>query len=229
MKDPTRRPFLYLVRHGESEGNFLQPSPHEEKGTGRGAFLGHRDAPLTARGRAQAEQLGGFFRTLPPHVMLCSPLKRALQTASSWGIPLVDQRLKEQDYGQWDGLGVQEVQLRFPENYRQWLSGNPNCAPVGGESLQEVSLRLAPLLAELTAFRHGLESCPRPWGDTEHGVVVVAHASVLQTLLCLVLATPLRNRWAYRFQLASVACVDFSFGVPSLLWLTNGPPPFSHG
>ncbi|MBN2056836.1 histidine phosphatase family protein, partial [bacterium] len=71
-------PWLYLVRHGETDYNR------------EGRLQGIRDIPLNANGRAQAEVLRGFFGKLHPAAVVTSPLVRAKQTAEilAAGCPL---------------------------------------------------------------------------------------------------------------------------------------------
>jgi 2,3-bisphosphoglycerate-dependent phosphoglycerate mutase len=59
---------LYLIRHAESENN--AKSPHDRV----------EDPPLTAVGRLQAQHLGDWIKTLPIDALLCSPVRRAIQT-----------------------------------------------------------------------------------------------------------------------------------------------------
>lgn len=59
---------LYLIRHAESENNARQPHERTE------------DPPLTAVGRLQAQHLSNWVKTLKVDTLICSPVRRALQT-----------------------------------------------------------------------------------------------------------------------------------------------------
>ncbi len=61
---------LYLVRHGESEGNVL------------GVIQGHADFPLTERGKQQAAQLASDLEGVEFAAVFASDLVRASQTAA---------------------------------------------------------------------------------------------------------------------------------------------------
>lgn len=60
---------LYFIRHGLSEMNVT------------GLFAGHTDTPLTDKGRRQATKAGKAAKKLGIHLMISSPLSRALETA----------------------------------------------------------------------------------------------------------------------------------------------------
>jgi broad specificity phosphatase PhoE len=60
---------LFLVRHGENEDNV------------EGILNGHRDRPLTERGREQARIVGEKLKGEDIQVAYSSPLSRALETA----------------------------------------------------------------------------------------------------------------------------------------------------
>ena len=61
--------YLYLVRHGQSEGN------------ARRLFFGHTDYPLTALGREQARQAADKLRAVSFSRCVASDLLRAWETA----------------------------------------------------------------------------------------------------------------------------------------------------
>ena len=89
---------LYFVRHGESEWNV-------EK-----RICGITDIPLTDRGREQARITAAKIvdQGIKADGILCSPLKRARETAGiiaeATGFPLsVEPRLIEQNFGTFEG------------------------------------------------------------------------------------------------------------------------------
>ena len=97
---------LYLARHGETDLNIDD------------RYQGSSDAPLNARGRAQADALAA---ALPHDItrIVASPLQRALQTAqavgSARGLAVHTMTgLREKDFGVFDGLTPAEVAERYP-------------------------------------------------------------------------------------------------------------------
>ncbi len=104
---------LYIVRHGQSEWN------------AKHLICGSTDAPLTEKGRAQAAEtaamVGEIHKNHPIDLIIASPLQRALDTGraiqSACGdVPLIiDERIKEIDVGESEGLpsSDQEYQNRM--------------------------------------------------------------------------------------------------------------------
>lgn len=149
---------LWLVRHGESEGNLADEAAQR---AGHGVIdLAHRDmdVPLSERGRRQATALGRWWADQPPderpEVVLTSPYARAAGTArlmvdaAGWQTPLRrDERLRERELGLLDGLTAAGIRERFPEEVeRRRHVGKFYYRPPGGESWCDVALRVRAVL-----------------------------------------------------------------------------------
>ena len=97
---------LYIVRHGQSEWN----ATHQ--------VCGSTDAPLTEKGHAQAAEtaqiIAAIHKEHPIDLIIASPLQRALETgrsiqAACGDIPLIiDERIKEIDFGESEGLSTRD-------------------------------------------------------------------------------------------------------------------------
>jgi len=153
---------LWIIRHGESAGNIAR-----DRAEASGASLidlQHRDAdvPLSPLGLEQSQALGAWMRALPqerqPTTFLASPYKRARETAyavaASMGCPdedvLVDERLREKEFGVLDRYTRAGIREKFPELAEQRrLVGKFYFRPPGGESWCDVVLRLRSMLGDL--------------------------------------------------------------------------------
>lgn len=173
---------LMIVRHGESAGNVARDAAMAQ-GLAEIDIAGRDiDVPLSPRGERQAQALGEWLGRLParqqPTVLLASPYKRARETASialqaaglgGADMPFViDERLREKEFGILDRLTPRGVLEKYPEQaqFRQAL-GKLYHRPPGGESWCDVILRLRSVLDTL---------------DREHEgerVLVVAHQVVV--------------------------------------------------
>ena len=135
---------LLLARHGETDWN------RERR------FQGHADRPLNDVGRRQAYELAELLRVDAVATVYTSPLKRASETArivsARFGVePRELEALREIDVGDWEGLTIEEVRARFPEQLDvAWRSGWPN-----GESHDELGARVLPALLELESLHFG--------------------------------------------------------------------------
>lgn len=112
-----------------------------------GRLQGRRDTPLDRDAipswRLPSELAGYRF--------LSSPLGRAQETAALLGVaPLVDDRLTEMSWGEWEGFTLRELRSTFADIDELEAQGVDFRAP-GGESPREVQARVAPLLAEIAA------------------------------------------------------------------------------
>lgn len=128
---------LYFTRHGETVWNV------ENK------ICGMTDSPLTARGRAQAVELGEAVRRAgyPIDEILCSPLSRAADTAraiaDATGLPLrVEPRLREQAFGRYEGTTRNGAEFKISKTH----FADRYC---GGESMLQLAQRIYNLLDEL--------------------------------------------------------------------------------
>ena len=162
---------FYLVRHGETEWN------------AENRICGRTDVPLSPTGRRQAEKLAARLKPVPFEVLYSSPLERALASArllsSAVGLePILEERLVELDYGQWEGKTLQEIARYDPETLRAWENDPGAVAPPGGESGAAAQRRVVSFLDPL-AGRH-----------TRGPVLVVFHKTVCRLAICHVLGIP---------------------------------------
>lgn len=103
---PARETIFCLVRHGETVWNREQ------------RIQGHRDVPLSPEGRRQAAAVARRLALEPWDRLYCSDLRRARETAETiarhCGVPAVpDPRLRERNYGRFEGLTRQEIESLF--------------------------------------------------------------------------------------------------------------------
>ena len=153
---------LYLVRHGQSEGNVAK------------TFHGHTDYPLTELGREQARQAGEKLKDTAFVRCVASDLSRAWDTALSCvaGRGMIPERcpgLREQFVGEMEGLSWDEMERRYPGVREAYISdwfhttpprGNPRRRwPAGLETVWTRSLagRRTPSWWPTTAL------CPWCW------------------------------------------------------------------
>ncbi|NUW42179.1 histidine phosphatase family protein [Nonomuraea rhodomycinica] len=163
---------LVLVRHGETVW-------HAEN-----RYAGLSDVALTARGREQAGELASWAATAGLTGVWASPLSRAVITATpsaeAAGVELrVDERLREIDFGQGDGLTSAEMHERFPEA-RAAFEADPAAHPLpGGEDPAAVADRFVAALEDVRA------------AQPDGRVLVVAHTTAIRLALCRLIGVPL--------------------------------------
>jgi broad specificity phosphatase PhoE len=152
---------LWLVRHGQSRGNVAREIADEAGHHEIAINVRDVDVPLSQLGHRQAKAAGDWFAALPkdqrPEVILSSPYLRARQTAEAMceagaladgqSRPIVDERLREREFGIFDRLTTAGIRARFPEEAQhRALLGKFYHRPPGGESWADVILRLRSML-----------------------------------------------------------------------------------
>jgi broad specificity phosphatase PhoE len=160
---------LWIVRHGESAGNVARDAAHAAGHTHIEIAERDVDVPLSPLGERQADALGRWFGALPPEerpeVVLTSPYLRARRTAerihAAGGLHVesldfvVDERLREKEFGVLDRLTRTGIERHFPDQaeFRRLL-GKFYHRPPGGESWCDVILRLRSAL-DTVSLHHG--------------------------------------------------------------------------
>ena len=153
---------IYLLRHGETVWNVER------------RLQGQQDSPLTTRGIAQAQALarllGELTRDLAAFTLVASPLGRTWQTAvivaEALGLDSrairFEPRLKEHNFGLWEGLTWAEVETAAPDLWAAREADKWNFRAPEGESYALVAARARSWLAErngrdrLIVVSHGL-------------------------------------------------------------------------
>jgi probable phosphoglycerate mutase len=198
---PKPRPCrLCIVRHGETSWNAER------------RLQGHLDIALNDTGIAQA---GAVARRLAGErfaALYCSDLRRARDTAAAAGLLLsleaqADPRLRERNYGVFEGLTYEEAELRHPDAYRRFQAREPGFAfPGGGESLAGVAARVAEALTAI-ARRHAGEQ-----------VLVFTHGGVLDIVHRLTSGKSLDAKRDFLIPNGALNWIDYDDGWHLVAW-----------
>lgn len=171
-----------------------------------GRFQGSSDVGLSEVGIAQAGAISRRLKNESIDRVYTSDLSRALETARAvagfHGIePLPDARLREFDFGDWEGLTWHEIASRHPE--LRDATDARTYAPPGGETFAAVRERVRAFLNDLAR-------------DGPAHAVVVTHAGPLHAILAeLQLTTP--QRQPARFSPAGITDISLDAGGAVLL------------
>ena len=169
---------LILARHGETEWNVEE------------IFRGRIDIKLNETGVRQAELLAQYLGGVKIDAVYSSPLRRALNTAEAIARyhqleVKITPGLIDCDFGQWQGLRLQEVKDRYQELYAEWAN-SPHLVKIpDGESLEEVRERALGVVNEVIAKYKG-------------AVVLVSHRVVNKVLICALLGLDNSHFWNIR-------------------------------
>lgn len=187
---------LLLTRHGHT----VRSTPE--------TYLGQRiAAPLSDRGRADAEGLAARLAGVPIDRVVSSPLERAAETARIVAGHRVaietDARLMEMDYGSWEGRTADDVERVLAADYARY-DEDPSTLHVGGaESGTDLAVRVRGFIGDLL-----------DWWQAEEGdrtVLVVGHSSLNRVVMAVLLETPLRDyRRRFQFDWLSLTVLRWS-------------------
>jgi probable phosphoglycerate mutase len=180
---------ILLIRHGETAWN----------ATGR--IQGQSDIPLNASGREQARRVAQRLASEPVQALYSSDLARAYETATIIGQPLgltvvTSLRLRERQYGAWEGLTSAEIQARYPEQFAEWRARSTDFAPPQGETTTQLLSRALTELQTI-ARRHAREL-----------VVVVTHGGLCYVLINHLLGNVDGDRREFTFANASIHALE---------------------
>ncbi len=162
-------PLLALLRHGPTAW------------TTERRLQGRTDIPLSPEGKATVlgwrlpEETAGF-------AWVASPLARARETAAllGRGDALVDARLVEMSFGDWEGRRLADLRAELGPRMDALEGRGLDFRAPGGESPRDLQRRLAPFLAETG----------RGGGD----VIAVSHRSIIRALYALATGWPMLGR-----------------------------------
>ncbi len=146
---------IWVVRHGPTRWSSV------------GKHTGRSDIPLTPEGEQEAVALRERLDGVAFDVRVVSPLLRARRTAELAGVvdPEVEPRVREWDYGDFEGLTRAEIGERL--GVAHWSPWEDEV--VGGEALADVSARADEVVALLRE-------------RTRERALVVAHGHFLRIL-----------------------------------------------
>jgi alpha-ribazole phosphatase len=191
---------LILIRHAE---------PPEDA---RGRCYGSLDIGLSTAGREHARRLAERLATVEYEAVYSSPRMRARETAEAIAsvrglAPVVDEGLRELDFGELEGRTYDEIAASEPELYRAWMTTPTEIRFPGGESFADLKARS---LVALERIRGLHESA-----------IVVTHGGVLRAGVAAWLSMPDEAIFRLDQRYCGVTIVDWLDGEP-LVRLLNG-------
>jgi len=193
---------VVLVRHAEPEES------------AQGLCYGTLDVGLSDEGRARAGRLAASFAGLAYDAVYASPRRRTSETAAPLAqaralTVLVDDELREIDFGEFEGRRYDEIAATHPEAYRQWMEAPTTVTFPGGESYEDLRVRATRALARIR--------------EAHDCAVVVTHGGVVRAGLAEWLSMPADAIFRLDQRYCGVTVVDW-FGDTPIVRLMNGAP-----
>jgi broad specificity phosphatase PhoE len=134
---------ILLARHGQTDFN----APPVQ-------IQGSLNPPLNATGIAQARELAELVAGEEIRALYASDMLRARMTAEIVGEriglePIIEPRVRECDWGAWQGRFVDDIARHEPEHWQAWLNAGESFRFPDGESLAEHMARTSAALDEI--------------------------------------------------------------------------------
>jgi alpha-ribazole phosphatase len=194
---------IYLVRHGQTEYNI------------KGVYYGFTDAELTEKGRSQAVRTGELLKDCQIDLCISSPLKRASETArlALEGRKVrinLEERFKEQNFGEWEGLSYKEIWEKYPQQAKQWGDDWMGTVLPGGESFLEFYHRVSEGIKEILSL------------NKEENILIVGHNGSLRVIACELLKFKKEQFWYFNFEQACYSMIEYEDDYPVIRCINCG-------
>lgn len=180
---------LLLIRHAAIEA------------AERPLLVGATDLPASEQGMRDLQRLAGVLAGFNPEFWFCSPLLRARQSVARLGefcqtaqAAVVDERLREIDFGRWEMKSFAEIAAMDQELIAGWSEYTHFTFP-GGEPVAEFCSRVAAVLVDLRTLAHS-------------EIAVVTHGGIIRTLICLALGLSPKNYLLFDARPGSLAVLE---------------------
>jgi len=171
---------LVFVRHGRTIAD-------------AGRCIGSTDVELSGEGMTSIRALATAWHTAgarsfvgEPTRIIASDLRRAADSARVFGLLWnrdveLDRRVREMDFGVWDGQLWETIEASDAERFRAWSDRWTDIAPPGGEPMTALADRASDGLREIRSSN----------GADTQTVVAVTHAGWIRVAVAQLLGRPL--------------------------------------
>ena len=192
---------LIVIRHGMTLANK------------EGRYCGHLDLPLIEEGRDVLEETKGYLQKENVSRIISSPLARAAET-SRFLFPekevFLEDKLKEINFGLFEGLSYSEIRNRYPEEQKAWGDDFLNYNFPEGESFNGFHKRIGEYVSQFLDDYLNTE---------DETIALCTHLGVIQCLLIHILK--LDNSMLWRFKVSNGRFMKVGFdssGYGYLIW-----------
>lgn len=172
--------YLYLIRHGETTLNKSK------------VYYGSLNCGLSDIGIKQGKELSKLLKD-KVDVVISSPLERAIRTASlvsnlKQGDIVIDEGLREIDFGLWEGLNYKEISTKYENDWNNWVDNWINVAPPEGESF----------IMQYCRVKESLENILTKYKDKK--IMIVTHQGTLRIITTILLKMTYDGFWNFTFE-----------------------------
>jgi broad specificity phosphatase PhoE len=194
IKEKLSSKKIYLVRHGQTDFNL--------RGIVQGSGV---DSSLNDYGRAQASAFFSMYNNVPFDKIYTSALKRSQQSVEAFikkGIHFeAFAGLNEISWGTKEGQSITpEEDAYYHYMLSQWNEGNTGLKIEGGESPEDVVVRMKPAIDYILSQ------------ENEKIILVCMHGRAIRILLCYLLNLPLKSMDSFEHQNLGLYLLQYTDG-----------------
>jgi len=175
---------VYVVRHGQTAWNLEE------------VFRGRVDIPLDETGKKEVHLAGEALKAQTLHAVYSSPLSRSMETAENIAkfhniavTPL--EAIIDISYGKWEGVGLKDVEKKYPDLYALWLNQPHKVRFPQGETLDEVRQRTMDAIENLVEKHRN------------QNIALVAHRVPNKVICCALIGLDNSHFWRIQQDTAS--------------------------
>ena len=164
---------------------------------------GHSDIDVAASFASEAANTQSKLAEITFDAIYSSPLQRCVKLAEAlnWGEPILDNRLMELNFGDWE---MQAWKAIPRDIFDDWAHDYANEAPPNGETFSQLQQRGLSFLDEILSK------------NLNENVAVITHGGMIRALLAHVLNMQLKGLFRFAIDYGSVTQIDFAAAVPRI-------------
>ena len=158
---------IYFIRHAQSEAN----KKH--------LFSGITDVPLTDKGRASLDAVRDFFKGSAITTVYSSPLSRCKESATIvFGNKklIVDERLIEINFGDWENRPTKKIIETYSEMYDSYINHWPEFSFPNGDAMPDYIKRAATTIQRILDTHNDADT-----------IVIVSHSGFIRSAISHIL------------------------------------------
>ena len=193
---------FFIVRHGETKWNI------------EGRTQGQGDSALSDKGKLQAHKLGNHLKNLHIDFIYSSELGRTIETSEIIS-GLVgkevtyDKRLREINFGKWEGLSIDEIKTNYEDIYTVWRNRPHEAIIPDAENLVLLKERMLECILDLNK-KH-----------KDANILIISHSMSIKVLLLTLIGSDISNIYKIAQDNTALNVVEFREYGPVIIKLND--------
>lgn len=182
---------------------------------GERRYNGHIDIDITENGVQQMHRLAETLVGKEVSVVYASDLIRSVKGAEIIGKRIGAslksfRELRERSVGCWEGLTVEEIKQRFPDEYVAWRADLLGYRPPNGECLTDVQERILPFYKQIVASHR------------DQTIAMLLHGGINRVILADALGMPPLNLFRIEQDYGALNIIEYYEDNRPVVKLLNG-------